>query len=163
MGSESAAGEHGLRAKAKKLCLDPQTPSSKGQEAVPRPAAAARGLRPRPVGPAQPGAPDPRSAGPAASAAIPRARAGSPAPDPVQRGPACLRELRARTPRRRAACTPARRRLVRARTSCLIPPPPPDDEYTHKTVSRTHENTLEVTYFINGTRLFYRAQRLILI
>ncbi len=22
-----------------------------------------------------------------------------------------------------------------------------DDEYTHKTVSRTHENTLEVTYF----------------
>ncbi len=29
-----------------------------------------------------------------------------------------------------------------------------DDEYTHKTVSRTHQNTLEVTYFINGTSHF---------
>ncbi len=36
-----------------------------------------------------------------------------------------------------------------------------DDEYTHKAVRRTHENTLEVTYFMNGTGLFCRAQRLI--
>ncbi len=32
-----------------------------------------------------------------------------------------------------------------------------DDEYTHKTVSRTQENTLEVMYFINGTRLFLQS------